>query len=158
MPYHRNWCVSEKFRECSFSVGTSSDISAMFGSLRKIVRILRRSLGKSRSWQDKNLTHLTHQKKLAGIEPSCRSPESVTAWKTATLETDEITTTQICVETATSTKTSANKIVKYWHGHGYLLFRTRNDVFWNSVYPPPLLSFKVDDKNLIQLSRQGHLM
>ena len=40
-------------------------------------------------------------------------PESVTAWKTATLETDEITTTQICVETATSTKTSANKIVKY---------------------------------------------
>ena len=56
---------------------------------------------------------MTHQKKLAGIEPSCRSPESVTAWKTATLETDEITTTQICVETATSTKTSANKIVKY---------------------------------------------
>ena len=43
----------------------------------------------------------------------CRSPESVTAWKTATLETDEITTTEICVETATSTKTSANKIVKY---------------------------------------------
>lgn len=57
------------------------------------------------------------------------------AWKTATLETDEITTTQICDETATSTKPSANKIVKYWHGDGYLLFRTRNDVFWNSVYP-----------------------
>ena len=111
----------------------------MFGSLRKIVRILRKSLGKSRSWQDENLSHLTHQNKFKGIEPSCQSPESVTAWKTATIETDEITTTQICVETATSMKTSANKIVKYWHGHGYLLFSTRNDVFWNAVYP---LSFK----------------
>lgn len=47
------------------------------------------------------------------IEPSCRSPESVTAWKTATLERDGITTTQIGVETATLTRTSANKIVKY---------------------------------------------
>ena len=56
---------------------------------------------------------MTHQKKFAGIEPSCRSTENVTARKTTTLETDAITTTQICVETATSTKTSAIKIVKY---------------------------------------------
>ena len=43
--------------------------SAMFESLRKIVWNLRKWLGrfwKSRSWRDKNLTHLTH-KKLAGI-------------------------------------------------------------------------------------------
>ena len=44
--------------------------STKFGSLRKIVRNLQKWLGrfrKSRSWRDKNLTHLT-QKKLAGIQ------------------------------------------------------------------------------------------